>query len=35
MSAACPASSAATAKLRARDVLPTLPFFETGVSMFP
>ena len=27
ISAACPASSAATAKLSARDVLPTPPFF--------
>ena len=37
ISAACPASSAATAKLSARDVLPTPPFFETMtiVSMFP
>ena len=29
MSAACPASSAATAKLSTRDVLPTPPFCET------
>ena len=37
MSAACPASSAATAKLSARDVLPTPPFCETIaiVSMCP